>query len=71
MISTLSTINSVTTVVDLPLVVREFSNIFPKNLLGLPLIRVVVFSIELVPSTSPISISPYHIVLAELIELKT
>ena len=70
MISTLSVVDSVTLVVDLPLVVCEFSDVFLEDLPGLPPVRVVEFSIELVPGTSPISISPYHMALTELIELK-
>ena len=65
-ISTLSVIDSVTPVVDLTLVVREFLDVFSKDLPGLPLIRSVDFSIELVPSTSSILISPYCMAPAEL-----
>ena len=70
MLSTLSTINGMTIVVDLPLVVREFSNVFLEDLPGLPLIRAVEFSIKLVPGTLPISISPYRMAPAKLKELK-
>ena len=70
MISTLSTVDSVALVVDFPLVVREFSDVFLEDLPSLPPIRVVEFSIELVLGTSPISIFPYRMVPAELIELK-
>ena len=66
-ISILSAINRVVPVVDLPLVVHEFPDVFSEDLLGLPPIRVVEFSIELVPGTSPISISPNHMSLAKLI----
>ena len=70
MLSTLLAIDSMTVVVDLPLVVREFSDVFSKDLPGLPLIRTIKFSIELVPSASPILIFPYHMTPAELKELK-
>ena len=69
-LSTLSAIDSMTVVVDLPLVVREFLDVFPEDLSGLPPIRVVEFSIGLVPGTSSISISPYRMAPAELKELK-
>ena len=55
---------------DLPLVVREFTDVFLEDLPGLPPIRAVEFFIELVPSTSPILISPYGMAPTELIELK-
>ena len=51
--------------------VHEFSDVFLEDLSSLPPIRVVEFSIEIVPSTSPISIFPYRIAPAELKELKT
>ena len=70
MLSTLSAIDNMTVVVELPLVVHEFSDIFSEDLLGLPPIRAVEFSIELVPGILPISISPYRMALAELKELK-
>ena len=40
--------------------VYEFSDVFPQDLPGLPLDRDVEFSIELEPSTAPISRRPYH-----------
>ncbi|KAA3462062.1 DNA/RNA polymerases superfamily protein [Gossypium australe] len=52
------------------LVVCEYPDVFPKELLGLPLIGEVKFAIDLVPGTSPISISPYRMALTELKELK-
>ena len=51
-------------------VVKEFSDIFPNELLGMPPNREVKFSINLVPRTSPISMASYKIALAELKELK-
>ncbi|KAG8503637.1 hypothetical protein CXB51_001568 [Gossypium anomalum] len=47
-------------------VVCEYPDVFPKEFLGLPLIREVEFTIGLVPGTSPISIAQI-----ELKELKT
>ena len=52
------------------LVVCEFEDIFPEELLGLPLQREIDFRIELIPGTQPISKAPYRMTLAELKELK-
>lgn len=41
------------------LVVREFSDVFPKEFPGLPLDREIEFNIEVVSETRPISIPPY------------
>lgn len=41
------------------LVVCEFPEVFPEDVLGLPPGREVDFAIDLVPSTGPISMSPY------------
>ena len=54
---------------DIP-VVREFSDVFPKDLLGIPIDREIEFSTDLLPGTSPISIAPYRMALTELKELK-
>ncbi|KAK5775501.1 hypothetical protein PVK06_043398 [Gossypium arboreum] len=51
-------------------VVCEYLDLFPRELFGLPLIREVEFSIELVPGTSPISIALYRMAPTELKELK-
>ncbi|KAG8491593.1 hypothetical protein CXB51_014776 [Gossypium anomalum] len=45
--------------------------VFPEELPGLPPIREVEFGIELAPSTTPISIAPYHMAPTKLKELKT
>ena len=52
------------------LVVREFPDVFPKELLGLPPDREVEFSIDLLPGTSPVSKTPYRMAPTELRELK-
>ncbi|KAG8499093.1 hypothetical protein CXB51_005493 [Gossypium anomalum] len=52
-------------------VVCEFSDVFPEELPGLPLIREVEFGIEFVPGTTPISIAPYRMAPTELKELKS
>ncbi|XP_033513357.2 uncharacterized protein [Nicotiana tomentosiformis] len=52
------------------LVVREFSDVFPEDLPGLPPVREIDFGIDLPPDTQPISIPPYRMAPVELRELK-
>ena len=54
---------------DVP-VVREFLNVFPEDLPGLPPDRELEFVIELLPGTAPISRAPCRMASAELKELK-
>ena len=49
--------------------VCEFPDVFPEELLRLPPDREIEFCIDVVPSTNPISMSPYRMVPAELKEL--
>jgi hypothetical protein len=51
-------------------VVRDYPDVFPQELPGLPLPREVEFCIDLLPGTAPISKAPYHMAPAELEELK-
>ncbi|XP_020271784.1 uncharacterized protein LOC109846955 [Asparagus officinalis] len=51
-------------------IVREFPEVFPDELPGMPPDREIEFSIDLVPGTSPISKAPYRMAPAELRELK-
>ena len=55
---------------DVP-VVRDFPDVFPDDLPGLPPEREIDFPIDLVPGTAPISLPPYRMAPAELKELKT
>ena len=55
---------------DLPRVVCEYLDVFPYELPGLPPQRVVDFSIELHPGTSPISMTPHKMAPVELHELR-
>ena len=55
---------------DLPRVVCEYEDVFPNELPGLPLQRVVDFGIELHPSTSPISMTPHRMEPVELQKLR-
>ncbi|XP_075087830.1 uncharacterized protein LOC107823350 [Nicotiana tabacum] len=52
------------------LVGREFSDVFPEDLPGLPPVREIDFGVDLLPDTQPISIPPYRMAPAELRELK-
>ncbi|XP_070667535.1 uncharacterized protein [Malus domestica] len=52
-------------------VVRHFPDVFPEELPGLPPDREVEFTIDLLPGTNPISLTPYHMAPAKLKELKT
>nr|GEU50731.1 reverse transcriptase domain-containing protein [Tanacetum cinerariifolium] len=50
---------------DIP-VVKEFPNIFPEDLLGLPPIRQVKFQINLIPGTTPVARTPYRLAPLEM-----
>ena len=54
---------------DIP-IVKEFPNVFLDDISGLPPDREVEFTIDLIPSTEPISIPPNRMAPAELRELK-
>ena len=58
------------TLVDEIPVFREFPNVFPDDITGLPQEKEVKFTIDLIPRTEPISIPPYRMAPAELRELK-
>ena len=51
-------------------IVREFLDVFPADLPGMPPDRDINFCIDLEPGTRPISIPPYRMAPAELRELK-
>jgi hypothetical protein len=51
-------------------IVSEFSDVFPKDLLGMPPEQKVEFAIELIPSTAPIFKRAYRVSRPELVELK-
>ena len=54
---------------DIP-IVKEFPNVFPYDISGLPPDRAIEFVIELIPGTEPISIPTYRMAPVELKELK-
>jgi hypothetical protein len=51
-------------------VVRDFPDVFPEELSGMPPDRKVEFVIDLLPGTAPISKRPYMMSVEELKELK-
>jgi hypothetical protein len=51
-------------------IVSEFPDVFPKDLPSMPPERKVVFAIELIPGTAPISKRAYMVSRPELVELK-
>nr|GFA04492.1 putative reverse transcriptase domain-containing protein [Tanacetum cinerariifolium] len=50
-------------------VVREFPDIFPEELPGLPPVRQVEFQIDLIPIAAPIARAPYRLAPSEMQEL--
>nr|GEV60052.1 putative reverse transcriptase domain, aspartic peptidase domain protein [Tanacetum cinerariifolium] len=50
-------------------IVSEFPDVFPDELPGIPSVRKVEFSIELIPGAEPISKAPYRMALIELKEI--
>ena len=54
---------------ELP-VIRDFSEVFPDEIPGVPPLREVEFTIDLVPGTGSTSIAPYRMSPLELSELK-
>nr|GFA60191.1 putative reverse transcriptase domain-containing protein [Tanacetum cinerariifolium] len=53
---------------DVP-VVREFPEVFPEDLLGIPSTRQVEFRIDLVPGAAPVARAPYRLAPSETKEL--
>ena len=51
-------------------IVRDYIDVFPKDLPGLPPEREVEFTIDLAPVTVPVSKAPYRMAPMELKELK-
>jgi hypothetical protein len=51
-------------------VVRDFLDVFPEKLAGMPPEREVEFVIDLLPGTAPVSKRPYRMFVEELQELK-
>nr|GFC08307.1 putative reverse transcriptase domain-containing protein [Tanacetum cinerariifolium] len=53
---------------DVP-IVRDFPEVFPKDLPGLPPIRPIEFQIDLVPGAAPVARAPYRLAPSEMKEL--
>nr|GFC93402.1 putative reverse transcriptase domain-containing protein [Tanacetum cinerariifolium] len=53
---------------DIPLV-KEFLEVFPEDLLGLPPIRQVEFQIDLIPGMALVAQAPYRLAPSEMHEL--
>ncbi|KAL8105647.1 hypothetical protein AgCh_029446 [Apium graveolens] len=51
------------------LIVNEFPDVFPEELLGLPPDREIEFAIDLAPGTEPVSKAPYRMAPVEMKEL--
>ncbi|GJS54990.1 putative reverse transcriptase domain-containing protein [Tanacetum coccineum] len=52
---------------DIP-VVREFPEVFPEDLPGLPPVRQVEFQIDLIPGATPVARAPYRLAPSEMQE---
>ncbi|GKE11545.1 putative reverse transcriptase domain-containing protein [Tanacetum coccineum] len=55
---------------DVP-IVRDFLEVFPEDLPGLPPTRQVEFQIDLVPGATPVARAPYRLAPSEMEELST
>jgi hypothetical protein len=51
-------------------IAREYPDVFPEELSGMPPDRDIGFMIELLPGMPPISKRPYRMPINELVELK-
>ncbi|KAD5508032.1 hypothetical protein E3N88_15735 [Mikania micrantha] len=56
------------TIQDVP-VVKEYPELFPEDLPGLPPVRPVEFRIDLIPGATPVAKSPYRLAPSEMQEL--
>ena len=59
-----------TAIDDVP-IVRDFPDVFPEDLLGIPPERQVEFRIDLIPGADPIAKAPYRLAPPEMQELST
>ena len=50
-------------------VVREYPEVFPKDLPGLPPVNQIEFQIDLIPGEAPIAQAPYRLALSKMKEL--
>ena len=61
---------SLMAVIDKLQVVCDFPEVFPDEIPDVPPEREVEFSIDLIPGTKPVSMTPYRMSASELAELK-
>src|ERR1044072_751660 len=47
-------------------IVQDYADVFPKDVPGIPPVRETEFSIDVIPGTGPISITPYRMAPAEM-----
>ncbi|KAI3717466.1 hypothetical protein L1987_69103 [Smallanthus sonchifolius] len=57
-----------TNIQDIP-IIRDFPEVFPEDLSGLPPVRQVEFRIDLVPGANPMARAPYRLAPSEMQEL--
>jgi hypothetical protein len=57
-----------TEIQDIP-IIRDFPEVFPEDVYGLPPIRQVEFRIDLIPGATPVAKSPYRLAPPEMQEL--
>jgi len=62
--------NSIAEKISVILVVEEYADVFPDEILELPPSMDVDFTIDLIPGGGPVSMAPYRMAPAELAELK-
>jgi hypothetical protein len=53
------------------LIVKDFPNVFPEDVLGLPPACQIEFRIDLVPGAAPVTKAPYRLAPAEMQELSS
>ncbi|GKD70660.1 putative reverse transcriptase domain-containing protein, partial [Tanacetum coccineum] len=53
---------------DVP-IIRDFPEVFPEDLLGLPLARPLEFQIDLIPGAAPVARAPYRLAPSKMKEL--
>ncbi|GKF89399.1 hypothetical protein Tco_0263362, partial [Tanacetum coccineum] len=51
------------------LAVKEFPDVFPEDLPGLPPVRQIEFQIDLIPGAAPVARTPYRLAPTEMQEL--
>ncbi|GJT38713.1 hypothetical protein Tco_0938578 [Tanacetum coccineum] len=51
------------------LIVRDFPEVFPEDLSGIPPARLVEFQINLIPGAAPVARAPYRLAMSEMKEL--